>query len=211
MLREPVNAWTHFLAFWAAMGGLAVLVVLSRHDLAKVVTMTVYGVSLVLLFGASTLYHGLRTTPRGQLVLRRIDHVAIYFLIAGSYTPVFYYGLPDPWRWPMLGSVWGLAVLGMLLKIWLIGAPRYLSAAFYLALGWIALVPSGQLFRFLPSGALVLALIGGAAYTLGAVIYATRGFGLGGRTEGFHEVFHLLVIVGSAVHFAMMIAYIVPL
>ncbi len=211
MMREPVNAWTHLVGCLLSLAGLGVLVALSRNDPAKVVTMTVYGVSLVLLFGASALYHGVRARPAVRLWLRRLDHIAIYLLIAGSYTPILYYGLPERWRWPMLASVWGLAALGSLLKLWFVAAPRWLSALFYLLLGWIALLPAGHLLANLPTTALVLALVGGLIYTLGAVVYATRGFGLLAGTPGFHEVFHVLVLVAGGVHFAMMVGCIVPL
>lgn len=210
-MKEPVNTWTHFVLFMAAIVGLVFLIILSRHNLSKLITMTVYGVSMILLYGASSLYHWVRTTPQKELILKRIDHIAIYLLIAGSYTPVFYYGLTGGWRWAMLGVIWSLAFIGMILKIWFIHAPRYVSSAFYVSLGWIALVPFFQLIRNLPMGAIVLMAVGGVAYTLGAIIYATKIFDFFPKRFGFHEIFHLFIGVGSILHFIMMLVYIMPL
>ena len=210
-MKEPVNTWTHFVTFIAAIVGLVYLIILTRGNASKVVTMTVYGVSAILLYGASSLYHWIRTVPRKELILRRLDHIAIYLLIAGSYTPVFFYGLEGAWKWAMLVTVWVLAVAGMALKVWFIHAPRFITSAFYVMLGWIALVPFLQLINNLPVGAVVLMMAGGAAYTLGAVIYATKWFDFLPNRFGFHEVFHLFVVAGTVIHFVMMVLYIVPL
>lgn len=210
-MKEPVNTWTHFVTFIVAIVGLVYLIILAKGSTSKVVTMTVYGVSAILLYGASSLYHWLKTAPRTELVLRTLDHIAIYLLIAGSYTPVFFYGLDGVLKWVMLVTVWVLAGIGMVLKVWLVSAPRFVTAAFYLMLGWIALIPFLQLVNNLPVGALILMMAGGVAYTLGAVIYATKWFDFFPNRFGFHEVFHLLVVAGTVIHFVMMVLYIVPL
>lgn len=210
-MKEPVNTWTHFVTFLAAIVGLVFLILLSRENLSTLVTMTIFGISVILLYGASSLYHWVKTTPQKELLLKKIDHIGIYLLIAGSYTPVFYYGLDGVWRWTMLAAVWTLAVTGMVLKIWFINAPRYVSTAFYVSLGWIALIPLVQLVQSLPTGALILMGAGGVAYTVGAVIYATKWCNFIPNRFGFHEVFHLFVMAGTAFHFAMMIAYIIPM
>ncbi|NWO08538.1 MAG: hemolysin III family protein, partial [Alteromonadaceae bacterium] len=107
-MREPVNTWTHFVTFLAGIVGLVFLILLSREQLSALVTMTIYGVSVILLYGASSLYHWVRTTPEKEMILKKLDHIAIYLLIAGSYTPVFYYGLEGAWKWVMLTAVWVL-------------------------------------------------------------------------------------------------------
>lgn len=210
-MKEPVNTWTHFVTFIVAIAGLVYLIILARGNTSKVVTMTVYGVSAILLYGASSLYHWVRTMPRKELMLRRLDHIAIYLLIAGSYTPVLFYGLEGAWRTAMLVTVWVLAVVGMVLKVWFIRAPRFITTAFYLMLGWIALVPFLQLIHNLPVGAITLMIAGGAAYTFGAVIYATKWLNFLPNRFGFHEVFHLFVVAGTVLHFVMMVLYIMPL
>lgn len=210
-MKEPVNTWTHLIPFVAAIVGLVFLIIISRDNISKLVTMTIYGLSVIVLYGASSVYHWVQTTPQRELLLKRVDHIAIYFLIAGSYTPVFYYGLEGVWRWAMLTAVWTLAIVGMALKIWFIHAPRYVSATFYVSLGWIALVPFLQLIKHLPIGAIILMAVGGVVYTMGAVIYATKIFDFFPRRFGFHEIFHLFIAAGSIVHFIMIFIYIVPM
>jgi len=210
-MKEPINTWTHFISFIAAIVGLVFLIVMSKDNISKLVTMTIYGLSMILLYGASSIYHWVKTTPQKELLLKKIDHIAIYILIAGSYTPVFYHGLEGAWRWAMLISVWSLAVLGIVLKIWFIHAPRYVSATFYVSLGWIALVPFLQLIKHLPLGAIILMAVGGVIYTMGAVIYATKIFDFFPKRFGFHEIFHLFIAAGSIVHFIMILIYIVPM
>ncbi|AQS56785.1 PAQR family membrane homeostasis protein TrhA [Novibacillus thermophilus] len=210
-MKEPVNTWTHFVTFIAAIVGLVFLITLTRENMTKLVTMTIYGVSIIVLYGASSLYHWIKTTPRKEYILRKIDHVAIYVFIAGSYTPVFYYGLEGSWRWTMLSAVWVLAFVGIVIKLAFVQTPRLISTAFYVTLGWIAVVPFVQLVDNLPLGAIVLMMAGGIAYTIGAVIYATKSFDFYPNRFGFHEIFHLFVMAGSILHFIMMVAFIVPL
>ncbi|ODA40238.1 hemolysin III family protein [Desulfosporosinus sp. BG] len=210
-MKEPVNTWTHFIPFVGAIIGLVFLILICKNNISKLVIMTIYGLSVIVLYGASSVYHWVQTTPQRELLLKRLDHIAIYFLIAGSYTPVFYYGLEGAWRWAMLSAVWTLAFVGMALKIWFIHAPRYVSAAFYVSLGWIALVPFLQLIKHLPIGAIILMAVGGVAYTMGAVIYATKIFDFFPKRFGFHEIFHLFIATGSILHFIMIFIYIVPM
>ncbi len=210
-IKEPGNALTHFVTFIASIVGLVFLVILSKNNVSKLVTMTIYGISVIFLYGASSLYHWIKASPRKVEILRKLDHVAIYLLIAGSYTPVFFYGLNGAWKWAMLAAVWALAIAGVFLKIWFISIPRHVSTAFYVTLGWIALVPFLQLFNNLPAGAVYLMITGGAAYTIGAIIYATKCFNFFPNRFGFHEIFHLFVMAGSIIHFFMMLEYFVPL
>ncbi len=210
-MKEPVNALTHFTAFLAAIGGLVLLILLARNEVPKLVTLTVFGVTTILLYGASSLYHWIKSTPRVEQALRKVDHIAIYLLIAGTATPVFYHGLTGAWRWSMLGSIWGLALVGIVLKFWLINAPRFVSAGFYMSMGWVALIPIFQLVGNLPMGAIMLIFIGGVFYTIGAIIYATKAFNFLPNRFGFHEIFHLFVVAGTVAHFLMMVLYIAPM
>lgn len=209
-MKEPVNAWTHLVACAAAFVGLVFLVVRAWGNVPKLTVMLVYGLSAVALFGASTLYHWLKASPKVELLLKRVDHSAIYLMIAGSATPVFYYGLDSAWRATMLAAMWGLAAAGILLKVWFIRLPRSISTALYLAMGWIAVVPFVKLLHTLPPVVLVLLALGGVFYTIGAVIYATKRLDFFPNRFGFHEVFHLFVVAGGAAHYAM-IALLVPL
>ena len=209
-MKEPVNALTHFIAFLTACAGLVYLIVAARDEPAKLTVMTIYGTSLVLLYGASSLYHWLKTSPRREMCLRKIDHIAIYILIAGSYTPVFYYGLGGAWRWTMLTAVWSLAAIGVVLKIFFVNAPRAVSTAFYISLGWIALVPFAMLVKTIPLGGIIMMVAGGVVYTAGALIYATKCFNFFPNRFGFHEIFLLFIVAGSATHYMMIVLYIMP-
>ncbi|MFA7467600.1 MAG: hemolysin III family protein [Desulfotomaculaceae bacterium] len=209
-MKEPVNTLTHFIAFLTAIAGLVFLIIATWDEPAKLLVMTVYGTSLVLLYGASSLYHWIKTSPSKELVLRKIDHIAIYILIAGSYTPVFYYGLGGAWRWTMLIAIWMLAVIGIILKMFFLHAPRAVSTAFYLSMGWIALVPFAILIKTIPLGGIIMMVAGGVVYTAGALIYATKWLNFFPNRFGFHEIFHLFIVAGSVTHYLMIVFYIVP-
>jgi len=209
-MKEPVNTLTHFIAFLTAIAGLVFLIVSTWDEPPKLLVMTIYGTSLVLLYGASSLYHWIKTSPRKELILRKIDHVAIYILIAGSYTPVFYYGLGGAWRWTMLIAVWVLAGIGIILKMFLLNVPRTVSTAFYLSLGWIALVPFAMLVKTIPLGGIIMMVTGGVVYTVGALIYATKRLNFFPNRFGFHEIFHLFIVAGSVTHYLMIVFYIIP-
>lgn len=206
--KEPVSTWTHLITCLCALAGLVFLIVVSHDDVAKMTTMIVYGVSMVVLYLASSLYHAVHTTPKKELWLKKFDHASIFFLIAGSYTPVLYFGLDGTWRLAMLICVWTLAILGMLMKTFFIHIPNHLSTALYVGLGWIAVVPFVKLIGAYPLEAILLLLGGGIAYTIGAVIYAKECFDFIPGKFGHHEVFHLWVMAGSGLHFTMVARYI---
>ena len=210
-MREPINTWTHFITFLLGVAGLFLLVVLSIGDMAKLITMTIYGLSVIVLYGASTAYHWVETTPNRLAILRTLDHMSIFILIAGTYTPILYYGLDGAWKWTMLSVIWGLALLGIILKVFFIGTARTLSTILYISLGWIALIPLFKLIRSLPVAAMVFMLLGGIAYTVGGVIYATKRIKFLPGKLGFHEVFHIFVSLGSVLHFIMIAKYIMPM
>jgi len=199
-IKEPVNALTHFVMFLAGLIGLGLLVWKGWGTTSGVAVGAIFGLSIVLLYGASTLYHWVRTTPQKEKILRKLDHISIYLLIAGTYTPVLYYGLEGLWRWIMLAVIWVLSSIGAVMKVWLVDLPRVLTAAFYLILGWLAVIPFGQLVHSLAKPALVLMVAGGLAYTVGAVIYATKIFNFVPERFGFHEVFHIFVGLGTLLH-----------
>jgi len=206
--KEPVNTWTHLLTCVAAIVGLVFLIVMTADETGKMMSMIVYGTSMIVLFLASSLYHAISGSEKVTRALKKFDHMSIFFLIAGTYTPVFAIGLDGAWRVTMLITVWSLAVVGMLLKLFFIGVPRSLSTVLYVGLGWIAIVPFVKLVDALPTGAIVLMVLGGVAYTIGAVIYGTKKFDFWPGKFGHHEIFHLWVSTGSALHFAMICAYI---
>ncbi|HHV83921.1 MAG TPA: hemolysin III family protein [Tepidanaerobacter syntrophicus] len=210
-MREPVNTWTHFITFLAGIAGLVYLIIFSYGDLAKLATMGIYGASVVILYGASTAYHWANTTPEKQLILRKFDHISIFILIAGTYTPVLYYGLEGTWRWAMLAAIWGLSLVGIIIKIFFLGIQRWVSTMFYIILGWMAIVPMSRLIQAYPKEAMLLLFLGGLSYTIGGIIYATKIFNFIPNKFGFHEVFHIFISIGSLLHFVMIAKFILPM
>lgn len=209
-LREPVNGLTHFFAAIVAAVGLIILIVLGWNNLIKAISLSVYGISLILLFAASATYHMVKGGPRIVANLRKLDHAAIYLLIAGTYTPICAIMFTGFWRWGLLAIVWSLAIIGIIVKMFIMNAPRWLSAGLYLLMGWLCISAIGEMLRVLPAGALIWLLIGGIAYTLGAVIYITKALDFIPDKFGFHEVWHIFVILGALAHFISIAVYIAP-
>lgn len=202
-MKEPVNPWPHSIAFVLALVGTGCLAARFHERPRILAVMAVYSFGLLFAFGASALYHWMGGTgPRRNAVFRRIDHAAIYALIACTYTPVLYIGLDGAWRISTMASVWLLATLGITQSMWFLNAPRALSTALYVALGWAAAIPFGKLTSTLSHLAIALIVAGGLLYSLGAVIYAKRLFNFAPGRFGFHEVFHVLVVAGAATQFA---------
>lgn len=193
------------------MIGAGYLVARFHEHMQILAVMSVYGFCLLVAFGASALYHWLGGAgPRRNAVFRRIDHASIYALIAGSYTPVLYFGLDGAWRMATLSSIWFLAMLGIAQTMWFLDAPRVLSTAFYVALGWVAVIPSVKLAATLSHQAIALFILGGVLYSIGGAIYATRSVDLAPGRFGFHETFHVVVIAGAAAHFAAIAFALIP-
>ena len=212
-LREPVNGLTHLAGLLLACVGL--LVLLARAASAgrtdQIVAFGIFGLSLVALYSASTLYHLLPLSPVGIARLRRVDHMMIFVLIAGTYTPFCLLALEGAWRVGLLSMIWGLAVCGILLKLFWMEAPRWLSVALYLGMGWVAVIAAPALFQAVPPGGMAWVLGGGVVYSVGAIVYGLRRPNLVPGALGFHELWHLFVLVGSDCHFWAVLRYVAPL
>jgi hemolysin III len=200
---EKFNAVTHLVGAMLAVAGTVALVVLaaSGGDPWKVVSVSIYGLTLVLLYTASTLYHSLHGHPKN--ILRELDHQSIYLLIAGSYTPFCLVTLRGPWGWSLFGTVWGLAVLGGLQELWSRNGARILSVAIYVVMGWVALVALVPLLQALGPAGFAWVAAGGLFYTVGIVFYA-----LDTRVTHAHGVWHLFVIAGSCAHYFAIVQYV---
>src|SRR5919106_308390 len=172
-IREPVNGVSHLLGLLLAAGGTFVLLELASEP-AQVTAFSIYGATLILLYGASTLYHTLSLSERPLRALRTLDHIAIYFLIAGTYTPIALVTLDGRLGWTLLATVWLIAPAGVPFKLFYLDAPVWLSTATYLGMGYLALVAVIPLARAVSTGGLMWLLEGGVAYTVGAVIYTRR-------------------------------------
>jgi hemolysin III len=207
---DPFSGLSHLITSIAAVGGLVALLIVGWGDIRKITSLTIYGISLILLFGASAAYHLPKAKPQIIQILRKFDHSAIYLLIAGTYTPFCAIMFTGFWRWGMLTIIWSLALIGIGVKIFLIKAPRWLYTGVYLAMGWLCVIAIREMLIALPTGALAWLVIGGLAFTLGAIVYATKKMDFFPGIFGFHEVWHIFVILGALAHFIGIIGYIAP-
>lgn len=205
-IKDPVSCLTHMAGALLSLIGLVLLLVMAVRTKTPwhIVGFAIFGTSMVLLYTASTLYHMLNISDRGNRILRKIDHMMIFVLIAGTYTPICLTLLRGIWGWSILAVVWTIALFGIVLKGFFINTPRWLSTLIYLVMGWIVIVAIYPLVRAMSIGGLVLLSIGGAMYTLGAAIYGFKWPKINFRYFGFHELFHLFVMAGSLSHFLMM-------
>ena len=200
---------THAYAFWLALVAAGALIVLTPAGAPRVAA-AIYGAGLCAVFGGSGLYHRWRWHPRWRPLLRRIDHSTIYVFIAACYTPVGMLVLSGATRWLVLITVWAGALLGVAFSVAWISAPRALSSATYIALGWVAVMAFPQLLSELPATPLVLIGTGGVLYTIGAIVFALGRPNPWPRVFGFHEIFHVFVILAAIAHFIAIAGWIVP-
>jgi hemolysin III len=212
-LREPVSGLTHLAGVLLAFVGLIVLLdtAASAGRTDQLVAFGVFGFGLLVLYTASALYHLLPLSPVGVARLRRVDHMAIFVLIAGTYTPFCLLALDGAWRVGLLALIWGLALCGVLLKILWMDAPRWLSVVLYLGMGWVAVIAAPVIFRAMPAGGMEWVLGGGLIYSAGALVYGLKRPNPVPGMFGFHELWHLFVVAGSICHFWAVLWYVAPL
>ena len=211
-IREPGSAITHFIGMMMAVFAAVPLLVKAGITSGgrSFTAMTIFMASMVLLYGASATYHSVNLTGKYLNLFRKLDHMMIFVLIAGSYTPVCMIILDERSGYSLLALVWGIALVGMLVKACWITCPKWFSSVIYIAMGWVCLLVFGQLYTNLPTGAFLLLLIGGLIYTAGGIIYALKLplFNSRHKDFGSHEVFHLFVMAGSVCHFLCMYLYV---
>lgn len=200
---ERFNSWTHLIGAVLALAGLMVLLVAAarQSDPWKITSFAIYGSALLLLYVCSVLYHSVRGPSKA--VFRKLDHCAIYLLIAGTYTPFALVTLRGAWGWTLLGVVWGLAVLGIVQELLIARGARVLSIVLYMLMGWLALIAVVPLANALSPTGFAWVLAGGIVYTLGIIFYAYDH-----KWPHFHGVWHLFVMGGSGVHFGAILGYI---
>jgi hemolysin III len=205
-VKPRLRGVSHQYAFFVALAAGAALVVLARGGQARA-AVAVYALSLCAMFGASALYHRIDWPPRPRAWLRRLDHSMIFVLVAGTYTPFGALVLAPALGWTLLAVVWGGTIAGVVLTLVWVDAPRWLTAALYVALGWVAIAAVPQLLNRAGAAAVALLATGGILYTIGAVVYAWLRPDPAPRVFGYHEVFHVLVIAAAAVHFTAVAVY----
>ncbi len=211
-IREPGSAITHFIGMMLAVFAAVPLLVKAgiTSGALSFSAMTIFMASMILLYGASTAYHSVNLTGRALQLFRKLDHMMIFVLIAGSYTPVCLVILGGPSGYALLAIVWCIALVGMIVNACWITCPKWLSSIIYIAMGWVCLLVFGQLVASLSTPAFLWLLAGGLIYTAGGVIYALKLpiFNSRHRAFGSHEVFHLFVMAGSMCHFIFMYVYV---
>lgn len=210
-IREPGSAITHFIAMLAAVLAAAPLLAKAELNSSEAVgAMMVFMGSMILLYGASTLYHSVVVREKVLKIFKKIDHMMIFILIAGSYTPVCLLVLGGKSGKILLAAVWGLAIAGMLFKAFWVTCPKWVSSVIYISLGWACVFVFGQLLEELSREAFFWLFLGGVVYTVGGVIYALKLPIFNAKHEffGSHEVFHLFVMGGSLCHFIFMYQYV---
>lgn len=177
----------------------------------RLVPFAVYAASMIGLYTASTLYHCLNTDVKGRIALRKYDHISIYFLIAGSYTPICLIALPPAWGWTMTAIVWRWPQPGTVMALLWINAPRWVTSGIYIFMGWMAVFMLPALLKYLPSAGFFWLFLGGGLYTVGGVLYAVKWPGRNNPRFGCHEIFHIFILLGSIAHFFLMYRVIVYL
>jgi hemolysin III len=200
--EENISYYSHLAGVFAALAGTVYLIYVARSSAAHVVVSIVYGLSIILLFSASASYHALKRNEDEISVWRKLDHSAIFFMIAGTYTPVCYVYLSGYWKWSIIITQWALVIAGLFLKFFYIKAPRYFSTILYLLMGWVGMVAIKEFLTSMPLNALFYMLAGGISFTVGAIFYALKK-PVWGSGFGFHEIFHLFVLLGGVFHFLL--------
>lgn len=201
---ERFNAWTHLVGVLFALTGATWLIVYASlyTDAQAITSVCIYGAAMVLLYAVSTLYHSVR--GRAKRILQKCDHLSIYLMIAGSYTPFCLISLRGPWGWSLFGVVWGLALIGIVQELWQRSETRLLSLVIYAVMGWAVIVATGPLIQALGSTGFAWLAAGGLFYTAGI------GFFVFDHVRHFHGIWHLFVIAGSLMHYIAIIGYVLP-
>lgn len=211
-IKDPGSAITHFIAMLgAAIATVPLLEKAAREpDQLHLMALSIFMISMILLYAASTVYHTLDISPTINKLLRKLDHMMIFILIAGTYTPVCMIVLGDETGWKLLALVWGIAIAGILIKGFWITCPKWFSSLLYIAMGWVCVLAFTRILQALPRAGFGWLLAGGLIYTAGGIIYALKLpiFNSKHKHFGSHEIFHLFVMGGSMCHYIMMYQFV---
>ena len=211
-IKDPGSAVTHFIGMLMAMFAAVPLLIKAARETDRMylIALAIFIVSMILLYAASTTYHTLDLSERTNKILKKIDHMMIFILIAGTYTPICLITLKGPVGYGLLALVWGIAIVGIVIKGFWIYCPKWFSSVLYIAMGWVCVLAFTQIMNALPRAAFLWLLAGGIIYTIGGVIYALKLpiFNSKHKNFGSHEIFHLFVMGGSFCHFIVMYAFV---
>ncbi len=213
-IKEPGSAITHFIGMLMAIFAAVPLLIKAAHEPSRIyiISLAIYAASLILLYAASTTYHTFDISPKVNTILKKIDHMMISVLIAGSYTPVCLIVLKGKTGIILLSIVWSIAIIGILIKAFWVYCPKWVSSVLYIGMGWTCVLAFTQILNNMSPAAFGWLLAGGIIYTVGGVIYALKLpiFNNKHKNFGSHEIFHLFVMGGSACHFIVMYAFLLP-
>lgn len=201
--EELFNFYSHLIGMIVAIIGTIFLIHAASDSISMVVVAAIYGLSISFLLLASSLYHFFKTEDNELSFWRKMDRLAIFFMIAGSYTPVCYFFLDDDWRLPMISIQWGLVAFGLVSQIFFPRAPRMIYAAIFLVMGWLVVLPINQILDSMSTAQVSLLFTGGVAFSFGALFYAIKRPVLFPGIFSFHELFHVMVLIGASCHYAL--------
>jgi hemolysin III len=207
--REPASGISHFIGTLFSIMALVLLLhaAITKQSTIEVVAYSIFGASMILLYSASTIYHLIKSSEKVILRLRKLDHAMIFVLIAGSYTPICLIPLRGELGYILLTTLWITAISGIIFKIFFINAPRWFYTMVYIVMGWAAVFVIVPLYNAVGLAAIIWLVVGGLFYTIGGIIYALKKPNFIPNWLGFHEVFHLLIILGTMSHFLMVYLY----
>ena len=211
-VREPINGFTHLGGAILSFAGLLALVIkttLNNPSTVDITAVIIFGVSLILLYAASATYHLVIASDKVIAFLRRVDHSMIFILIAGSYTPFCLIALQGSRGWILFSIIATIAVCGVLFKMIWFNCPRWISTCVYIGMGWIAIFIMKPLYNSISFGGMLLLVLGGVFYTIGAVIYGLKPKAIKFKNLGFHEIFHIFILLGSLCHFISVYKYVI--
>lgn len=209
--KEITSALTHMGgAIFSVVGMIMLLYVsIQSKNMISSIAFIIFGLSMILLYSTSTIYHFIDASKKkAKLIMRKLDHIMIFVLISGTYTPICLLSLSKTIGYTLLSVVWGITIIGIFIKIFWINAPRWISAALYIGMGWISILVFMPLTKGLAAGGVFWLVLGGVLYTVGGVIYGLKKPNIDKPWFGFHELFHLFVLAGSFCHFIMMYFYV---
>lgn len=207
-LKDPLSGALHFLG--AALSAVAAVLLISSAlgDPWRIVSFSIYGATLFILYSFSTLYHWLPQEAGGKdQLFRKLDHLSIYLLIAGTYTPFCLVTIRGPWGWSLFGIIWGFAIIGMLAQSVYINVKRWITTLIYLGMGWMVLIALKPLLEALPLNGVYLLIAGGLSYSIGGIVYVAKRPNFS-KHFGFHELWHLFVLAGSFFHFLCVLIFV---
>lgn len=210
-IREPVNSLTHLAGALLSFIGLLALVIKAASTSGSNLAITaviIFGVSMILLYATSATYHMVIARDKVIAWLRKLDHSMIFILIAGTYTPFCLISLNGITGWVLFGIITGVAISGVIFKMVWFHCPRWLSTSLYIVMGWMIIFVAGPLASSIPTGGLILLITGGVIYTIGGIIYATKPRFLESKYMGFHEIFHIFILLGTLAHFLSVYFYV---